>query len=337
MTKRYTRLTIDDIARMAGVSRTTASMVLNGRAEQYRISPATQKRVLDAARDNHFRPSHSARSLRTGCSNTIGLVIPDLTNIADARLAQAMEPICHEAGYQLLVVSSNDESDQEVAGVQHLIARQVDGLLIVPCVPDPGPYLKWSALLPLTLVDRRVESSALPHVITDAESSVRTMVADALAGGATEAYYFGGQANLSPSIDRLHGFRGALAQAGLPEQPGWVSALDYRRHSGYALMRDCYERLGRYPDVLFTGAMTLLEGALGFISEHRHFDIAPRRLITFDDHTLLDCLPLKIDSIEQDSAALAAASLVCLFGLIDNQPQVSSTVPAREHWRSRRG
>ena len=54
----YTRLTIDDIARMAGVSRTTASMVLNGRAEQYRISAATQERVLAMATDNNFQPSH---------------------------------------------------------------------------------------------------------------------------------------------------------------------------------------------------------------------------------------------------------------------------------------
>ena len=73
----YTRLTIDDIARLAGVSRTTASMVLNGRAEQYRISAATQERVLATARENNFQPSHSARSLRIGSSNTLGLVIPE--------------------------------------------------------------------------------------------------------------------------------------------------------------------------------------------------------------------------------------------------------------------
>jgi len=60
----YTRLTIDDIARMAGVSRTTASMVLNGRAGQYRISAATQERVMTAARENNFQPSHSARASR---------------------------------------------------------------------------------------------------------------------------------------------------------------------------------------------------------------------------------------------------------------------------------
>ena len=330
----YTRLTIDDIARMAEVSRTTASMVLNGRAEQYRISEATQQRVLATAREHNFQPSHSARALRSGCSNTLGLVIPELTNYAHASLAQAMEPICHDAGYQLLVVTSGDDAQQEQAGIEHLVARQVDGLLIVPCSTDSDQYLKWSSRLPLFLVDRRLDG--LPYVVSDAESAVTQMVLDALRDGGDEAYYFGGQPNLSPSIDRLKGFRAALAQAGIAEQAGWVRALDYRRSSGHAMMAQCYRELGRYPRVLFTGSITLLEGALGFISENRHFDIAPQRIITFDDHQLLDCLPLPIDAIEQDSDALARASLENLICLINRVAPTCSTLPAKLNWRSRK-
>jgi len=332
----YTRLTIHDIASMAGVSRTTASMVLNGRAKEFRIAAATQQRVLEAAQKTNFQPSHSARALRSGYSNTLGLVIPELTNLALASLAQAMEPICHQAGYQLLVVSSNDEPEQERAGIEHLIARQVDGLMIMPCSPDPKVYLKWRTRLPIFLADRRVDDKSLTHVITDATGAVTDMVSDALKNGAAEAYYFGGQPYLSPSIDRLKGFRAALALAGLEEQPGWVRARDYRRSSGYAMMQDCYQQLGRYPRVLFTGSMTLLEGALAFISDNQHFSIAPQRIITFDDHSLLDCLPLKIDSIEQDSQALARATLTGLIGLINKQAPVSQTVPAHLHWRSRK-
>jgi len=333
---KYKRLTIDDIASMAGVSRTTASMVLNGRAEQFRISAATQQRVLGIAREHHFQPSHSARALRSGCSNTLGLVIPELTNFAHASLAQAMEPICHQAGYQLLVVSSNDDPQQEIAGIEHLIARQVDGLIIVPCSPDPAAYLKWSVRLPFFLVDRRVGNPSLPFVITDAESAVTEMMLDALKNGADEAYYFGGQPHFSPSIDRLSGFRTALLQVGLTEQPGWVRARDYRRRSGYDLMQACYQDLGRYPRVLFTGSITLLEGALAFISDNQHFAIAPERIITFDDHYLLDCLPLKIDAIQQDSHGLASASLEQLIGMINKKAPASGIIPARLNWRSRK-
>lgn len=340
----YRRPTINDIARIAGVSQTTASMVLNGRAEQFRISAATQARVLAAARENDFQPSHSARALRSGHSNTLGLVISELTNYAHASLAQAMEPLCHRAGYQLLVVTSNDDIAQEAAGIEHLIARQVDGLMVAPCATDPDAYLKWSERTPLLLVDRCVRSQKLPYVITDAERAVTAMVADALANGCDEAYYFGGQPDLSPSIDRLNGFRAALKQAGLAEQPGWVRARTYHRGSGYAMMRQCHEALGRYPRALFTGSITLLEGVLLFISEHGHFDHAPRRIMTFDDHHLLDCLPLKIDAIQQDAQALAATSVERLLGMIRQQPPPPVTasttaaaisIPARLHWRSR--
>ena len=331
----YKRLTIDDIARLAGVSRTTASMVLNGRADQYRISAGTRERVLTVARDNNFKPSHSARALRTGSSNTIGLVIADLTNLAHAELAQAMEPICHQAGYQLLVVSSNDEIDRERAGVEHLIARQIDGLMVVPCSPVPEPYLEWSRRVPLVLVDRRIDGSDLPYIVTDAEGAVTAMMLDALNDTPGEAFYFGGQPRLSPSIDRLHGFRAALESVGLQERSGWVRARDYHRRSGYELMKACHDELGRYPRILFAGALTLLEGVLAYISEHDHFDSAPQRLMTFDDHDLLDCLPLRIDAIRQDSQALARASIEQLIATMQNKTPDSVIVPARPHWRSR--
>lgn len=332
---KYTRLTIDDIAKLAGVSRTTASMVLNGRAEEFRISASTKQRVLDIASEHHFQPSHSARTLRSGSSNTLGLIVPELTNFAHASLAQAMEPLCHQAGYQLLVVSSDEDPQLESSGIEHLLARQVDGLMIVPCSTDAEIYTRWKERLPLVLVDRRMANSAIPFVVTDAENAVTAMMQDALSSGAREAYYFGGQPDLSPSIDRLNGFRTALAQAGLSEQPGWVRARDYRRSSGYALMRECYQELGRYPQVLFTGSITLLEGALSFISEHHHFSCAPQRIITFDDHNLLDCLPMSIDAIQQNSNELARASIASVQALINRQQPENVWIPAIYHWRTR--
>ncbi|MDR3409389.1 MAG: LacI family DNA-binding transcriptional regulator [Formivibrio sp.] len=333
---KYTRLTIDDIAQLAGVSRTTASMVLNGRAEEFRISARTKQRVLDVASEHHFQPSHSARTLRSGCSNTLGLIVPELTNFAHASLAQAMEPLCHQVGYQLLVVSSDEDPQLETTGIEHLLARQVDGLMIVPCSTDAEFYNQWSERLPLVLVDRRIANSTLPFVVTDAENAVTTTVLDALSSGAKEAYYFGGQPNFSPSIDRLNGFRMALAKAGLEEQPGWIRARDYRRSSGYTLMHECYQELGRYPQLLFTGSITLLEGALSYISEHRHFACAPKRIITFDDHNLLDCLPMSIDAIQQNSNELARAGIESIQALIERKKPENVWIPAIINWRTRK-
>ena len=332
----YVRLTIDDIARLAGVSRTTASMVLNGRGDQYRIASATQARVRQVAETHRFQPSPQARALRTGCSRTLGLVLPELTNYANASLAQALEPLAHAAGYQVLMVTSNDDPGDEAEGIEHLLARQVDGLLVVPCQAQAEPYIEWNRRAPLYLVDRRVESSGLPAMVSDAEGAVAEMLGQALAAGSDEAYYFGGQPHLSPSIDRLRGFRAALQAAGLAELPEWVRARDYRRRSGYEMMRDCYTQLGRYPRVLFCGAITLLEGVLEFINENDRFRRAPERIVTFDDHYLLDCLPIAVDAIAQDSQRLAAASLHELQIALGGGMARSGCVPAHLVWRSRR-
>ncbi|TJZ76331.1 LacI family DNA-binding transcriptional regulator [Chitiniphilus eburneus] len=324
----FERLTIDDIARLANVSRTTASMVLNGHAERYRIARATVERVLAVAAEHHFSPSQSARALRSHKTGTLGLVIPELTNFAHASLAQALETQSRAAGYQLLIVTSDDDPDCEAEGLTQLLARQVEGLIVVPAAGDPARYQPWARRVPLVFADRRIENCDIPWVVTDAIGSVTELVGTVLAQGVDEVVYLGGQSELSPSRDRLAGYRAALTAAGKAEQTDWVHQRDYRRDSGQALFADWHAAHGRDPQAVFTGSITLLEGVLAeLIAQHR-LASAPR-LITFDDHPLLDCLPLPIDAVAQDSGQLAEHSLALIQALLAGTPAHSLQVPAR--------
>ncbi|MDR3426665.1 MULTISPECIES: substrate-binding domain-containing protein [Silvimonas] len=334
----FERLTIDDIARLANVSRTTASMVLNGYAERYRISKATVERVQQVAAEHHFSPSQSARSLRSRRSNTIGLVIPDLTNSAHSALAQALESLCRERGYQMVMVTSDEDPVRETEGIAHLVARQVDGVVVVPCSADAKRYQKWVKRLPFVFADRRLDDADIPSVVTDATETVASLVGDALAQGATEVVYFGGQPEVSASRDRLAGYRQALAAHQLTEQNDWVFERDYQRESGYLLMKQWFEAHGRYPQALFAGSITLLEGVLSFINEAHQLTQAPGRLLTFDDHQLLDCLPMAIDAIVQDSRQLAEQSLAQVIAMLEGAATPASMlVPAYIHYRRPRG
>ncbi|WP_434634404.1 substrate-binding domain-containing protein [Chromobacterium sp. CV08] len=312
----FKRLTIDDIAELAGVSRTTASMVLNGHAERYRISSATVEKVQRVAREHHFRPSQQARSLRSRRSSSIGLVIPDLTNSSHAALAQALENGCRALGYQLLMVTSDEDAERESAGIGQLAARQVDGMIVVPCSGDAERYLPWTGRLPFVFADRHIPGSGIPAAVTAAAASVEALLGPVLAAGVDELVYFGGQPTLSSGRERLAGYRQALAAHGIAPAGDWVAERDFQRESGYALMRDWYQRRGRYPRALFTTAITLLEGVLSFIRERHRLREAPQYLLTFDDHPLLDCLPLPIDAIRQDSDRLAEASLGQVMALL---------------------
>ncbi|MBE9610281.1 LacI family DNA-binding transcriptional regulator [Chitinilyticum piscinae] len=325
----YERLTIDDIARLAGVSKTTASMVLNGRAAEYRIAAATRDRVLAVAAEYHFSPSQSARTLRNRSSGTLGLVIPELTNFAHAMLAQELEIQSRALGYQLLLVTSEDDPEREDEGIRHLLSRQVDGLLVVPSAVDAEAYSRYAQRTPLVLVDRRIPDSPLPFVVTAAEGMVADLVAElATAPDVNEVVFFGGQPDFSPSIDRLAGYRAGLARAALPEQEGWVWQRTFQRQSGAELMAACHAALGHYPQVVFAASITLLEGVLAYMKEH-HLFRNPPRLASFDNHDLLDCLPVAVDSIVQDSAGLAAAALARVLALREGQRIQSEWVAAR--------
>ncbi|SYC17693.1 putative LacI family regulatory protein [Klebsiella pneumoniae] len=103
------RVTIKDIAELAGVSKATASLVLNGRGKELRVAQETRERVLAIAREQHYQPSIHARSLRDNRSHTIGLVVPEITNYGFAVFSHELETLCREAGVQLLI-SCTDEN-----------------------------------------------------------------------------------------------------------------------------------------------------------------------------------------------------------------------------------
>ncbi|MDR5612158.1 MAG: LacI family DNA-binding transcriptional regulator, partial [Arsenophonus sp.] len=102
---------LDEIARLAGVSRTTASYVINGKAKQYRVSDKTVERVMSVVKEHNYYPNAVAAGLRAGRTHSIGLVIPDLENTSYTRIANYLERKARQCGYQLLIACSEDQPD----------------------------------------------------------------------------------------------------------------------------------------------------------------------------------------------------------------------------------
>ncbi|UTH73066.1 substrate-binding domain-containing protein [Chromobacterium sp. IIBBL 290-4] len=238
-------------------------------------------------------------------------------------------------GYQLLIATSDEDPEREAVSIAQLAARQVDGLIVMPCGREPERYVPWTERLPFVFIDRHVPGSGIPSVVTDAKASVVGLLGPVLAEGVKELVLFGGTPGLSPSRERLDGYRQALSEGGLVEQEGWVTERDFRLETGYALMQEWYQRHGRYPQALFTTALILLEGALAFIREQHQMRDGPQYLLTFDDHPLLDCLPVPIDAIDQDCRALVSTSLELVLALMhgDSLPERDLRVPAKLNQR----
>lgn len=123
---------LDEIARLAGVSRTTASYVINGKAKQYRVSDKTVEKVMAVVREHNYHPNAVAAGLRAGRTRSIGLVIPDLENTSYTRIANYLERQARQRGYQLLIACSEDQPDNEMRCIEHLLQRQVDAIIVSP-------------------------------------------------------------------------------------------------------------------------------------------------------------------------------------------------------------
>ena len=260
------RITIAQIATLAGVSKATASLVLNGKSAEYRIADDTRKRIQAVADECHYQPSIHARSLRAARSYTWGLVIPDLTNFGFASTARALEAHCREAGIQLLIACSEDDPTLEQRVVDNLISRQVDGLIVASSGHSDDIYARIHDRLPVVQLDRHIGESRLPMVISDACKATAELVRDMASECDAEIYYFGGLLDLSPSRHRLAGYELGLHRAGLEADPARVRHRDYQPSSGYQLMAELVAELGAPPRGLFTASFTLLEGCLLYTS-----------------------------------------------------------------------
>lgn len=153
-----------------------------------------------------------------------------------------------------------------------------------------------------SLRDNRSHTIGL--VITDSITPTTELVADIARQHPDEFYFLGGQPRLSPTRDRLEGFKQGLRAAGVELRPEWIIHGNYHPSSGYEMFAELCARLGRPPKALFTAACGLLEGVLRYMGQHNLMQ-SDIRLASFDDHYLYDSLTIPVDTIRQDNRQLA--------------------------------
>lgn len=329
------RVTISDIAALAGVSKATASLVLNGRGKELRVAKETRERVLTLAQQHHYQPSIHARLLRDDRSHTLGLVVPEITNHGFAVFSHELENLCREAGLQLLISCTDENAGQEMVVVNNLVARQVDGLIVASSMLSDSDYVKLSEQLPVVLFDRHMNDTRLPLVITDSITPTADLVERLARANPDEIYFLGGQPRLSPTKDRLAGFMQGLERAGVTPRQEWIIHGNYHPSSGYEMFAALCARLGRPPKALFTAACGLLEGVLRYMSQH-HLLTSDIRIASFDDHYLYDSLSVPIDTVEQNVPRLAQECFTMLTQMIQGQDPAENQVilPATLRLRS---
>ncbi len=236
--------TVEEIARETGFSETTIRLIANGQAGKYRISKATVRAVEEHIRRYGFVLNHAARSLKLRRTDTIGLVVPEISNAFFARLMAGLEELCRGSGLVLLTSSTNENPELEDRAVRSLCARGVDGLIVAPCrTPDYGRLFAKNAKLPIVVVDRAYPGSRYPSVVSDNVEAGLKLTRAVLATGATLTAFLCGQTELPTIAGRIRGFAAACQDAGMT---GWedliLRAAENSVSAGRTLMEQLLER-----------------------------------------------------------------------------------------------
>ncbi|ROV58624.1 catabolite repressor/activator [Vibrio ponticus] len=300
-------MTLDEIAKLAGVSKTTASYVINGKAQQYRISQKTQQKVMAVVEQHNYRPDVAASSLRVGSSRSFGLIIPDLENTSYARLAKLLEQNSRKAGYQILIACSDDDADIERSVVETLVSRKVDALFVASSIPDANEF--YLALqqrgTPVVAIDRPLDDEHFCCVMSEDFDGAYELAQSIVSERVSTIGIIGALPELTISSVREQGIRSVAKEQGLEVQVGYGD--HFNREEGKRIFVDWVSQ-GKVPEAVITTSYTLLEGVLDELLKHPELT-TKIKLATFGDNRLLDFLPFKVNSLSQQFEIIADSAL----------------------------
>jgi len=225
------RAKLEDVARAAGVSVATASRALNG---QETVHPVLRRQVMAAARKVGYRPHALARGLRMQRTETVGIVIPTITNPHFTEAVQAAQDALAAAGYATIVSNAARDPQAERWDIQVLCAGRVDGLILSPTQTAAGQLLALlPSHLPVVLMDRRIEGLPWDAVAVNVRKGAMAAVAHLVARGRHRIGFLTGPAGISTADEKLDGYRAGLREQGLAFDPALVAPGDYTEAGGW--------------------------------------------------------------------------------------------------------
>jgi LacI family transcriptional regulator len=219
--------TLRDVAQLAGVHPATASRALNPQTRPL-VNADTARKVLRAAESLGYQPNPIARSLKTARTNTVGLVIPDLTNPLFPPIVRGIEDVLTPAGYSALIVNTDNDLVREERQVESLRSRQVEGLIIATARRDHpllGRLHRYG--VKMVLVNRRVDGLDLPSVTADDDAGVGMAVAHLAELGHRRIAHLAGPQSTSTGVTRARSFRHAMRDHGLVDDPALTVECAY--------------------------------------------------------------------------------------------------------------
>ena len=319
-----------EVARRAGVSRTTVSFVLNGVLNRG-ISEATRARVLAVADELGYRPNIAARTLAGGASATVGLVMPQATHLYDdaflAHLVGSINEACHRAGLKMLIESTDGDGREPGGFVDLVRSRRIDGLIVVNLRRSEHDHLRQLAAagIPLVVLGSGRDGTGDFHTLgTDNHRGATLAVNHLLDLGHRCIAHVGFAPSEFHSVSgRESGWRDALVARGITPESSWVAHADISAESGWRATRALLAR-GVPFTALFVGNDTVAFGALRALREAGRRVPDDVAVVGYDDLPLAPFAEPPLTTIRTDPIRHGREAMEMLLALMAGQGGVAA-------------
>ena len=310
------KVNIKDLALKAGLSITTVSRVLNGKAEQYRIGKKSQEKVMAIANSLNYTPNQFAANLKSGRSRTVALVVPSLNNPFFARIVCSINKEIRKFNYLTIIIDSDENPEIEKTELRQLTSRNIEGLIIVPC-GDNGRHLQKlnEQGFPVVCIDRYFEGIDISYVSTDNYNGAFRATSLLIESGHKKIACLQGVQQSMPNRLRVKGYMDAMQKAGISES--YVVGDDFSIQNGYLETKLLLKKKNR-PTAIFSLGNPIAMGCMKAFVEENICVPDDMSLITFDDHPYLDYLSTPLSCIAQPIADITKIAVKFLFSKIDN-------------------
>ncbi|OLS41397.1 catabolite control protein A [Bacillus sp. MRMR6] len=321
-------ITIYDVAREANVSMATVSRVVNGNPN---VKPVTRKKVLEVIERLGYRPNAVARGLASKKTTTVGVIIPDISNIFFAELARGIEDIATMYKYNIILSNSDQNLDKELHLLNTMLGKQVDGIVFMGGNITQEHVVEFEkSPVPIVLAGSIEESGKIPSVNIDYEKAVFDSVSEFVTNGHKQIAFVIGPLHEPRNVERkLKGYKIALEKAGIPFNDELVIEGDYTYDSGLEAFEKLVEA-DQKPTAILVGSD---EMALGVIhgAQDKGFSIPEDFEVITSDNTRLSLMVRpQLTTIVQPLYDLGAVAMRLLTKLM-NKEEVEEQIVVLPH------
>jgi LacI family transcriptional regulator len=310
------KFTMRDVARLAGVSTSTVSAVIN---DSVPVTPERKNRVLSAMEALDYHPDEVARSLKKGRTKAIGVIVPDITNAFYPEVIRGLEAAAREHGYAVLLCDSTEDPANEHDHLSTLFARRVDGVILACCASSTAYEAIVRRRFPVVFVDRLPEALTEGSVSTDNIGAGHMATRHLIDLGHKRIAMLVGHLGLSPHRDRLEGFRKAMQEANLPIRDEYLISGQVQMTHGFDATLQVLN-LHEMPTAIMASNNKLLLGLLQALNE-RSIQI-PKQLsiLGFDDYAWNKYFSPTLTAVAQSTNEMGRRAFELLLRIIEREP-----------------